>query len=97
MDPPTATDSIDTDLQVSCSPSSGSDFDENVVTPVTCMATDDAMNSMTCSFIVIVGMYLSGMNLVFMVIAYRSYKIELMAANIEKNQNSLKISVFFPL
>ena len=54
---PTASDLIDTAVRVVCVPSSGSTFTDPV-TPVTCTATDDAMNSAMCSFSVTLGMCL---------------------------------------
>ena len=52
---PTVTDNIDTQLTVTCTPSSGSrDFNAGANT-VTCTATDDAQRSAMCSFTVTLG------------------------------------------
>jgi hypothetical protein len=55
FDPPTATDNLSAvgDIAVSCSPMSGSVFDEGDTT-VTCTATDEAGNSAECTFTVTV-------------------------------------------
>ena len=52
---PAAQDDLDTTLQVSCNPASGSTFAAGPNT-VTCTATDDATNSAMCTFSVTVGM-----------------------------------------
>ncbi len=53
---PVTFDSIDTEPTVTCSPASGSNFNEGK-TLVTCMSADDAMNSVSCMFNVTVGMF----------------------------------------
>ncbi|XP_072024953.1 hyalin-like [Amphiura filiformis] len=47
---PTASDDIDTSIRIVCSPSSGSTFTANQMTPITCTATDDAGNTDQCAF-----------------------------------------------
>ncbi|MBI1853345.1 MAG: HYR domain-containing protein [Planctomycetes bacterium] len=47
---PTATDVCDGSLTIVCTPPSGSLFPVGVTTTVNCTATDDAMNSASCSF-----------------------------------------------
>ncbi|KAG2483217.1 hypothetical protein HYH03_017915 [Edaphochlamys debaryana] len=51
---PTATDSVDNVLVVSCNPASGSVFPLNVTTTVNCTATDDYLNTAWASFEVFV-------------------------------------------
>ena len=55
-DDPTVSDNFDTELDVSCSPPSGSTFTSGETETVTCTAVDDAMNSAQCMFDVTVGM-----------------------------------------
>ena len=50
---PSATDLVDDDVDVTCTPASGSDFDLGP-TPVSCTATDDEGNSTTETFVVTV-------------------------------------------
>ena len=54
--PITATDDLDTSVQTSCNPMSGSTFTQGL-SMVTCTATDDAGNQDMCMFSVTVGMY----------------------------------------
>ena len=53
-DAPTATDIVDADPAVDCSPASGSPFPVGKTTTVTCTATDDSGNSASGSFTVTV-------------------------------------------
>ena len=50
-------DNIDTNIDVMCTHTSGSNFPVNTQTTVTCTATDDANNMNTCSFAVVIGQY----------------------------------------
>ena len=50
----TVTDDIDNNVKVTCMPSSGTTF-ESGDTEVMCTATDDALNTGTCSFTVSLG------------------------------------------
>ena len=52
---PVSTDNFDMQPDISCSPSSNSMFAVGMTTPVTCMATDNAGNTATCTFSVTVG------------------------------------------
>ena len=52
---PASTDNFDTQPDVSCMPSSNSMFTVGMTTPVTCTATDNAGNQVTCTFSVTVG------------------------------------------
>ncbi|HZM85719.1 MAG TPA: FG-GAP-like repeat-containing protein [Blastocatellia bacterium] len=49
----TATDNCDTSVSIDCQPPSGSEFQTGTTT-VNCTATDDSMNTSTCSFSVVV-------------------------------------------
>ena len=49
----TATDNCDTTVSIDCQPPSGSEFQTGTTT-VNCTATDDSMNTSTCSFSVVV-------------------------------------------
>ncbi len=52
---PNANDDLDTMIDIECTPSSGSTFAVDQTSTVTCTATDNAGNSVECTFMVTVG------------------------------------------